>query len=47
VLEQLDYAVQLGVLATPALAIDGKLCFTGLPSVKKLRKLLDNTLKAK
>ncbi len=37
VLEQLDYAVALGLLATPAIAIDGRLCFTGLPSVKTLR----------
>ena len=37
VLEQLDHAVALGVLSTPAIAIDGRLCFTGLPSLKKLR----------
>jgi len=41
VLEQLDYAVKLGVLSTPAIAINGELCFTGLPSAKELRKILD------
>ncbi len=44
VLEHLDYAVKIGVLTTPAIAIDGKLCFTGLPSVKKLRAHLDKIL---
>jgi len=37
ILEELDHAVNLGVLSTPAIAIDGKLVFTGLPSVKRLR----------
>lgn len=37
VLEDLDYAVALSVLATPAIAIDGKLVFTGLPAIEKLR----------
>jgi len=41
ILEELDYAVQLGVLSTPAIAIDGKLVFTGLPSEKKLRQALE------
>ena len=40
ILEELDYTVQLGVLATPAIAIDGKLVFTGLPSEKKLLQAL-------
>lgn len=44
VLEELDYAVSLGVLATPAIAIDGELAFTGLPSVRKLRGELDRRL---
>ncbi len=41
ILEELDYAVQLGVLSTPAIAIGGKLVFTGLPSEKKLRQALE------
>lgn len=36
VLAELDYAVELGVLATPAIAINGELVFTGLPSEKNL-----------
>ncbi len=37
VIEQIDHAVALGVLATPAIAIDGKLVFTGLPTPQTLR----------
>lgn len=37
VLEELDYAVTLGVLSTPAIAIDGELVFAGLPTAAKLR----------
>lgn len=40
VLDEMDYAVKLGVLSTPAIAIDGRLAFTALPSVKKLRETL-------
>ncbi len=40
VVEDLDYAVALGVLATPAIAVDGKLIFTGLPSKNELRESL-------
>ena len=41
VLEEMDYAVSLGVMSTPAIAIDGKLVFSGLPSSGKLRAALD------
>ena len=44
ILEEMDYAVQLGVLSTPAIAIDGVLAFTSLPSAKKMRQLLEKTL---
>jgi len=37
ILEELDYAVALGVLSTPSIAIDDELVFTNLPSAKKLR----------
>jgi thioredoxin len=37
IIAELDYAVELGILSTPAIAIHGKLVFTGLPSEKKLR----------
>jgi protein-disulfide isomerase len=40
ILEEMDYAVDLGVLSTPAIAINGKLVFTGLPSHKKLHRAL-------
>ena len=44
ILDEMDYAVEIGVLSTPAIAIDGELAFTSLPSAKKLRKLLDEHL---
>ncbi|USF88673.1 thioredoxin family protein [Candidatus Endoriftia persephone] len=44
VLEELDYAVQIGVLATPAIAIDGELVFTALPSEKRLRQTLQQRI---
>ena len=45
ILEEIDYAVGLGVLSTHAIVIDGELAFTGLPSVKKLRAELENRLR--
>ena len=44
VLEELDYAVELGVLSTPAIAINGKLVFSSAPSLKKLRNELQHRL---
>lgn len=41
VLEEIDRAVTLGVLSTPAIAVNGKLVFTVLPSAKKLRAALE------
>jgi thioredoxin 1 len=46
VLEEMDYAVSLGVLSTPAIAINSKLEFTSLPSAKKLRQILEKQLAA-
>lgn len=40
ILEEMDRAVALGVMSTPAIAFDGELVFTGLPSAKKLRQEL-------
>jgi len=37
VLEELDYAVSLGILTTPAIVINGELVFSGMPSIKRLR----------
>ncbi len=47
VLEALDHAVALGVLATPAIAIDGELVFTGLPAPERLRAALAARLAAR
>lgn len=40
VLHELDYAVELGVLTLPALAIDRELVFAGLPTLQQLREAL-------
>ena len=45
VLDELDYAVRLGVLTTPAIAVNGKLVFTALPSAAKLRQTLEQELR--
>lgn len=40
VLDDLDYAVELGVLTLPSIAVDGKLVFTSMPTVGQLREAL-------
>ena len=45
ILEELDYAVRLGVMSTPAIAVNGKLVFTALPSAAKLRLALAQALR--
>ncbi len=40
VLDELDYAVELGVLTPPSLAINGKLVFPALPTPARLRNEL-------
>jgi len=37
ILEEMDYAVEVGVMASPAIAIDGELVFSSLPSADRLR----------
>ena len=37
VLDELDYAVSLGVLTLPAIAVNGKLVFSSLPTVEQMR----------
>ena len=44
VVQELDYAVSLGVLTTPSIAIDGELVFTAIPSEKKLRAAIDKRM---
>ncbi|MBN8780347.1 MULTISPECIES: thioredoxin family protein [unclassified Thiobacillus] len=43
-LNELDYAVELGVLTPPSIAIDGELVFPRLPSAAKLREELERRL---
>jgi len=45
VVAELDYAVELGILSTPAIAINGELVFTGLPPENTLRVELLKRLK--
>ncbi len=40
ILEEIDYAVELGVLSTPSIAINGELIFKSLPSPSRLRETL-------
>lgn len=40
VLEELDYAVELGVLTLPAIAIDRELVFSSLPTPTQLAEAL-------
>ena len=44
ILEEIDHAVSLGVLSTPAIAINGELIFNSLPSKKKLRSTLESKI---
>ena len=45
VLDDIERVVELGVLSTPAIAINGELVFTGTPSEKALREAVENRLK--
>lgn len=40
VLEDLDHAVELGVLTLPAVVVDGELLFSSLPTPRQLRDAL-------
>ncbi len=42
ILKKMDYAIELGVLSTPSIAINGELVFTALPSVKQLQQTLSD-----
>ena len=44
ILDEMDYAVELGVLSTPSIAINNELIFASLPSAKKLRAELESRL---
>ncbi len=44
VVEEIDHAVEVGVRATPAIAVDGELVHPARPTVDKFRILLRNHL---
>ncbi|MFV2059690.1 MAG: thioredoxin family protein [Gammaproteobacteria bacterium] len=46
ILEEMDHAVEIGVMSTPSIAINGKLVFSSLPTSKKLRVELERQLSA-
>lgn len=45
ILEDMDYAVELGVMSPPSLAIDGELVFPALPTPERLRAELMKRLR--
>lgn len=45
ILEELDYATELGLMSSGGIAIDGKLVFPRMPSADKLREELIRRLK--
>ncbi len=44
VVAEIDYAVELGVMSTPAIALNGELVFTSQPSAAKLRQAIVSRL---
>lgn len=44
VVEEIDYAVALGIMSTPAIALDGKLVFPAVPSRAALRQAIKQRL---
>lgn len=44
VLEEIDYAVKLGVMRTPAIALNGELVFPAPPSRARLRQAIVDRL---
>ncbi len=44
ILQEMDYALQLGVLSTPCIAVNGNLLTLGLPDMDELKKILDEHL---
>jgi len=39
-IDELDYAVELGIVTLPAIAINGELAFSSLPTSRQLRREL-------
>ena len=44
VVDEIDYAVELGVVVPPAIALDGELVFPTLPTATKLKEALTKWL---
>ncbi len=44
VVKNLDRAVKLGVLSTPAIVVEGELVFAAMPSRKKLKATLEKSI---
>ena len=44
VLDELDYAITLGVLSLPSVVIDGEVLFASLPTAKQLRCALEKKI---
>jgi len=42
IVDELDYAVSLGLLATPGIAINGRLIFTSIPSKIDLKQAIQS-----
>ena len=40
VLDSVDHAIELGVITLPAIAIDGEVAFTSMPTVAQLHRAL-------
>lgn len=47
VLDELDYAVGLGVLTLPAIAVDGDLVFSSLPTPYQMGDVLQRRMRGK
>ncbi len=46
VTKELDYAVELGVMSLPAMAVDGQLAFSSLPTPAQFRDELERRARA-
>lgn len=47
IVENVDHAVELGVLNSSSIAIDGELIFTAMPSSSKLQRALQKSIAAR
>ncbi len=47
IVEEVDHAVELGVLSSSSIAINGELIFAAMPSISKLRTALETSMLAR